>query len=62
LRSLPQRPLDPSWAALLGGYHLAFLVALGCVGAAVAAAVLTLRRRSPASATASEPLVEAEAR
>lgn len=49
-------------AALLGGYHLAFLVALGCTGAAVAATLITLRKPSPAAATASEPLIEAEAR
>ena len=35
--------------ALLGGYHLAFLVALGCAGAAVVAALLTLTRRRPSA-------------
>ena len=33
-------------AALLGGYHLAFLVALGCAGVAVVAAAVTLRPRA----------------
>ena len=44
----------PHIAALLGGYHLAFLVALGCAGVAILAAAATLRqpRRSAATATA----------
>ena len=38
--------------ALLGGYHLAFLVALACAGAAAVAAVLTLARPAGAPAVA----------
>jgi MFS family permease len=47
---------DSAPAALLGGYHLAFLVAVGCVGAAVIAALVTLR--APASARADTAVEE----
>jgi EmrB/QacA subfamily drug resistance transporter len=48
--------------ALLGGYHLAFLVALACAGAAAVAAVLTLaRRRPPVAMTAASRAPTAEA-
>jgi EmrB/QacA subfamily drug resistance transporter len=54
-------------AALLGGYHLAFIVASCCVGAAIIAALLLLRDpRAPESAvqregTAADAIVEVEA-
>ncbi len=39
---------DPTRTALLGGYHLAFEVALGCACAAVLASLLTFRGRAAA--------------
>jgi MFS family permease len=48
---------EPHTAALLGGYHLAFLIALACAGAAVIAALITLRepRRVVLAGAESEP-------
>jgi EmrB/QacA subfamily drug resistance transporter len=47
-------------AALLGGYHLAFLVALGCAGVAVVAAALTLRAPRRTALSAAEPAPEGD--
>jgi EmrB/QacA subfamily drug resistance transporter len=48
-------------AALLGGYHLAFLVATVCAGVAVVAALLTLRPSpDPAAETVTSPPVTTE--
>jgi EmrB/QacA subfamily drug resistance transporter len=52
---------QPHTAALLGGYHLAFLVALGCAGAAVVAAGVTLRQPRRSTLTAAAPAQAAEA-
>jgi len=50
---------EPHAAALLGGYHLAFIVALGCAGVAVLAAAVTLRTpRRPVLAAAAAPAPE----
>jgi MFS family permease len=40
-------------SALVGGYHLAFLVAVACAGAAVLAALTMLRGSAPGAAAAS---------
>jgi MFS family permease len=53
-------------SALLGGYHLAFVVALGCAVAAIAAALVTLRDPARSVSPVSEriqeeALVESEA-
>jgi MFS family permease len=59
---------QPEPSALVGGYHLAFLVALACAGVAVLAALTTLRgsaagaAAAPADAeTVASATIEAEA-